>query len=168
MDQIDFCTTPFYGRGRILCCQARNGERRKRKRKIVGNSFPSRLPTTHPLCFSCSLFIAPSPLSERLEMAMRPFHSHKSVFLCVCAQYAIWGFSDSLRPNTIGRVISGQLFSTFSLMSTMLTEVMVFRRVVQQSSAGISFKYPHIRCVYWCCLTVKRDGRMRYLWTELP
>ena len=104
MDQIDFCTTPFYGRGRILCCQARNGERRKRKRKIVGNSFPSRLPTTHPLCFSCSLFIAPSPLSERLEMAMRLFHSHKCAFLSVCARYAIrWIVVDSLRPATTGR-----------------------------------------------------------------
>ena len=84
-----FLTNTFYGRGRVLYCRARNGERRKSERKIGGNAFPSRLPTPHPLCFSCSLFIAPSPLSERLEMAMRPFHSHKFVFLCVCAQYAI-------------------------------------------------------------------------------
>ena len=89
MDEIDFRTTPFFMEG-VLYCQARNGERRKTKREtsLPRLSALSSLPVD-PLCFPCSLFIAPSPLSERLEMLLQRFHSHKSVFLSVCARYAI-------------------------------------------------------------------------------
>ena len=51
---------------------ARNGERRTKRRKRGGGR--EWVPSTSlldptPLFFSCSLFFAPSPLSERLEQA---------------------------------------------------------------------------------------------------